>query len=95
MKKLFVVLMLALSLPAFAQEKRPELTPAQKAEVVWTLSNALTALVVGAPVLLATVASGKQEELCGVLKGTYTPQGPDICPGGDWVRIIPYLKQDQ
>lgn len=94
MKQLFLAILFVLSFPALADDRKLELTPAQKVEVVWTLSNAVTALVVGAPVLLGTIASGKQEALCAALKGTYTPQGPDLCPGGDWVRIIPYLNKE-
>lgn len=93
MKKIAVVLFAALfSLGAVAQEKRPELTPEQNLKVVWALSNAVTALVTGWFVLPAAMLTGKREGLCEVMKGKYDPAAPDQCAGGDWVRIVPYLK---
>lgn len=91
--KLVLALAIALSLafPATAQT-RPELTPEQKLVVGWAFVNALTAFVVGAPVFLYVTATGKQAELCAAMKGTYDPKAKDICEGGDWVRIIPYLR---
>ena len=91
MKKL-VALFFALmfSLSAFAQANKPELTPEQKVNV----ANAVTAIVIGPIALPAAILSGKKEGLCGVLGGTYTPNsdGRDQCPGGVWLRIIPFLK---
>ena len=33
------------------------------------------------------------EELCDVMHGTYDPTAKDICAGGDWVRVIPYIPK--
>jgi hypothetical protein len=90
MKSFFVSLLLSVfALSATAQEK-PQLTPAQKLNI----ANGLTAVVVGPVALPAAILSGKKKELCDVLGGTYTPNsdGLDQCPGGVWLRIIPYLK---
>jgi hypothetical protein len=77
--------------PAFAQEKRPELTPAQKLEI----ANGITAVVVGTVFLPAAILTGKKKELCDLLGGTYTPNsdGQDQCPGGVWLRTIPYILE--
>jgi hypothetical protein len=89
-----IILVLALSLTANAQEqRRPELTPEQKLAVGWAFANALTSFVIGAPVFLYVTVTGKQKELCDVMKGTYDPTAKDICAGGDWVRVIPYLPK--
>lgn len=81
---------------AYGQEqRRPELTPEQKATVVWAFANALTSFVIGAPVFLYVTVTGKQKELCDVMKGTYDPTAKDICAGGDWVRVIPYLPKPE
>lgn len=76
--------------PAFADDRKIELTPEQKLKGALVLANAGTALLVG-PIL-----SGQKEGLCKVLGGTYTPNsdGKDQCPGGVWLRIIPYLGKD-
>ena len=76
---------------AVAQDRdRPELTPLQKLNV----ANGLTAVLVGPIALPAAMLSGQKEGLCKVLGGTYTPNsdGKDQCPGGVWLRIIPFLK---
>ena len=90
MKKALAALFLSLlSLTALAQDRRPELTPEQKLNV----ANAVTAIVVGPVALPAAILSGQKEGLCNVLGGTYTPNsdGKDQCPGGVWLRIIPFL----
>ena len=92
MKRL-IALMFAMmfAFGAFAQEaKKPELNPEQKLAV----ANAVTALIVGAPAVLWAVTTGNQETLCKVLGGSYNPAGPDLCPTGNWVAIIPFLKKD-
>lgn len=75
------------------EQRRPELTPVQKAGFVWSVANAATAIVFGIPVYLGATVAGKQKELCDVMKGRYDPTAPDICAGGDWVRVIPYLPK--
>jgi hypothetical protein len=90
MKSFFMSLIFAVfATSALAQDKKPELTPAQKLEI----ANGLTAVVVGPVALPAAILSGKKKELCDVLGGTYTPNsdGLDQCPGGVWLRILPYL----
>jgi hypothetical protein len=81
---------------AVAQDRRPELTPEQKLKGALVLANAGTALLVGPIALPAAILSGQKEGLCKVLGGTYTPNsdGQDQCPGGVWLRIIPYLGKD-
>lgn len=75
----------------FAQDRdRPELSPLQKLNV----ANGLTAVLTGPIVLPAAILSGQKEGLCNVLGGKYTPNsdGMDQCPGGVWLRIIPFIK---
>ena len=62
-----------------------------KPVVVWVAANALTAFAVGWFILPAVTIAGKQEALCSAMKGKYDPTAKDLCEGGDWVRIIPYL----
>jgi hypothetical protein len=84
----------SLSFPALSQEKRPELTPEQKIKGALVLANAATALVVGPVFLPAAILTGKKEGLCNLLGGKYrpdAPQGEDQCPGGIWLRTIPYI----
>jgi hypothetical protein len=83
-------LLFSLSLPTSAQDKA-ELTPLQKLNV----ANGLTAVIVGPVAFPAAMLSGQKEGLCNVLGGTYTPNsdGKDQCPGGVWLRIIPYLAE--
>ena len=92
MKHLVLILSLFLSLPAMAVE---ELTPQQKL----ALAEGVVALVVGPVALPAALLTGKTEQLCWVLEGnkkpsSYNLNGGDQCPNGNWLRIIPYLKQD-
>ena len=91
MKHIIALLFAALfATLGFAQDRdRPQLTPEQKLNV----ANAVTAIVVGPVALPAAILSGQKEGLCNVLGGTYTPNsdGKDQCPGGIWLRIIPFL----
>ena len=87
----FLVVGLSYACTARAQE-RPSLTPEQKATVVWVAANALTSFAVGWFVLPYATITGKQQELCDAMKGKYDPKARDLCEGGDWVRIIPYLR---
>lgn len=94
MKHILASIIFALSLTANAQEqRRPELTPEQKLAVGWAFANMITSFVIGAPVFLYVTVTGKQKELCDVMHGTYDPAAKDICAGGDWVRVIPYLPK--
>jgi hypothetical protein len=91
MKYLVTLFLAALfAFPALAQD-RPQLTPEQKLNV----ANGLTAVLVGPIALPAAMLSGQKEGLCKALGGTYTPNsdGLDQCPGGVWLRIIPYLME--
>jgi hypothetical protein len=90
MKKLIATAVLSMSLAAVTTHAQtlPQPTPAQELAA----ANAITAMLVGWFVLPAAVVSGKTRELCEVLGGKYTPAGPDLCPGGDWVKVIPLLK---
>ena len=95
MKHLVLILSLFLSLPAMAQDRKPELSPESKL----ALAEGVVALVVGPVALPAAILTGKTEQLCWVLEGnkkpsSYNLNGGDQCPNGNWLRIIPYLKQD-
>jgi hypothetical protein len=70
----------------------PTLTPAQKISVVWAAANAFTAITVGWIILPAVTIAGKQKTLCDAMHGKYDPKAKDLCEGGDWVRIIPFLS---
>ncbi len=97
MKHVLAILFAALfATVAVAQDKKVELTPEQKLKGALVLANAGTALLVGPIALPAALLTGKVEGLCNVLGGTYTPNsdGKDQCPGGVWLRIIPYLGKD-
>jgi hypothetical protein len=96
MKNLFVAFLLMLSLPALAQD-RPTLTPQQKI----VLAEAVTALVTGPIVLPVAVVTGQREALCHALEGPILSRrssfnnnsdGKDQCPRGNWLRIIPIIK---
>jgi hypothetical protein len=96
MKNLFVAFLLMLSLPALAQD-RPTLTPQQKLVV----AEAVTALVTGPIVLPIAVVTGRREALCHALEGPILSRrssfnnnsdGKDQCPRGNWLRIIPIIK---
>jgi hypothetical protein len=92
MKYLFLIAALLFNLPLQAAELSPQSKLA--------LAEGAVALVVGAPALLGAIAIGKTEQLCWVLEGdkkpsSYNPNpdGKDQCPNGNWLRIIPFLKQ--
>ena len=72
----------------------PELTPEQKLKAAFIGAEAATALVIGPVFLPAALITGQQEGLCKLMGGTYTPNsdGKDQCPGGIWLRTIPYVK---
>jgi hypothetical protein len=101
MKYLVTLILSALfAFPALAQD-RPQLTPLQKLNV----ANGVTAVVLGPVILPAAMLTGNKEGLCNVLGGTYTPNSDgkslpsgsepsgDQCPGGVWLRILPYLAE--
>jgi hypothetical protein len=81
------------AMPAFAQDGKIELTPEQKFKAFWVTVNAVTALAVGPVVLPAAILSGQREGLCKIMRGKYDLNAPDQCAGGQWVFVIPYLKQ--
>jgi hypothetical protein len=90
MKFLLPLLFMLFSINAQAAE----LTPEQKLKATLVLANAATALVVGPVAVPYAIIKGQKKELCDVLGGKYrpdAPQGEDQCPGGVWLRIIPYL----
>lgn len=93
MKKLIVALALAISLPALAANppQKPELSPGEK----WNILNGIVAIAVGWFVLPGAILTGKQEELCKVMKGKYDPNAKDICAGGQWVFVLPYLDDNK
>lgn len=99
MKNLLFATLLSLSAMAVAQD-RPTLTPQQKLVVV----EAAVALVTGPIVLPVAVVTGQREALCHILEGPIlsrrssfddNSEGRDQCPRGNWLRIIPFLKEKQ
>lgn len=94
MKKLILALLTAVSMSAFAQPVKIELTPEQKLKTALIAAEATTALVLGPVLLPAAILSGQREGLCKIMGGTYTPNsdGKDQCPGGIWLKTIPYVK---
>ena len=88
---IIMTVLFALGQVAHAQE-RPSLTPVQKVSVVWAAANALTSFAIGWFVLPAAIITGKQQSLCDTMQGTYDPKATDQCAGGDWVRLIPFLR---
>jgi len=96
MKYLFLLVALTVS-SAFAQSNPPSLTPQQKI----VLAEAVTALVTGPIVLPVAVVTGQREALCHALEGPILSRrssfnnnsdGKDQCPRGNWLRIIPIIK---
>ena len=92
MKQLFALLFACFfALTGLAQDRIPEPTPLQK----WGFLNGIVAVTTGWFVLPGAMATGKRKELCDVMRGTYDPNAADQCKGGQWVFIVPYLKQLQ
>jgi hypothetical protein len=58
-----------------------------------TILNCLTALTLGWIVLPVATVTDTKPQLCEVMKGKYDPKAPDQCVGGDWVRIVPLLRE--
>jgi hypothetical protein len=87
MKKILAILALALSFQVSAQQRIDVPLP-----VKWNIANAVSALLVGWFVLPAAVITGQQKELCDLMHGKYDPAAADKCEGGDWVRVIPWLR---
>ena len=89
MKKLIGAVALSLSIATAQAQSIPQPTPEQ----VVAAENVVVAMLVGWFVLPIAVLTGKTKELCDVMGGKYTPTGPDICPGGDWVKVVPLLRE--
>lgn len=57
----------------------------------WEALNALLTLVLGIPLIGAAELTGKQEELCARMGGTYMQQATypqDVCPGGRFINLV-------
>ena len=52
------------------------------------MQTAFAALLVMMFAVLGATVTGNQEALCKAMGGTYTPEGVDICPGGEWKNIV-------
>ena len=93
MKRLFLIALLALSLPALAQT-RTELTPQQKL----VAAEAMVALVTGPVILPIAVVTGQRKELCDAIRMRPrscfddNSEGRDQCPCGNWLRVIPIIR---
>ena len=54
-----------------------------------TLVAVIVALLVGGILDTGTALTGTQKPFCErYLKGTYTPEGPDVCPDGQWSALV-------
>lgn len=58
-----------------------------------TILNGLTAMTLGWIVLPVATITDTKPQLCAAMKGTYDPKAADQCAGGDWVRIVPLLRE--
>ena len=55
------------------------------------LLNMIVAMSIGWVVVPVATVTGQQEALCKAMKGTYTLQGADRCPDGQWTALVPLL----
>ncbi len=90
MKKYFLAALLALTLPAMAQD-RPQLTPEQK----WEAANVVTALTVGWLALPVAILTGKRAEFCALMGGKFDLSAQDQCAGGQWGNVALFLKEQR
>lgn len=92
MKKSLLLALSLFSLSAMALE--PELSPKQKLAA----AEAVVALVTGPIVLPVAVITGQRKELCDAIRMRPrscfddNSDGRDQCPCGNWLRVIPILK---
>ena len=58
-----------------------------------TIAAVLVALIFGTVTVPLAALSGNSQAYCEkVLGGTYTPGKPDVCPDGDWGRVVGAAK---
>ena len=58
-----------------------------------TLAAILVALTFGTITVPIAALTGNSQAYCEkVLQGTYTPGKPDVCPDGNWARIVGLAK---
>lgn len=59
-----------------------------------TLAAVVASLLFGTITVPLAVFSGNSQAYCEkVLGGTYTPGKPDVCPDGDWGRVLGAAKE--
>jgi len=93
MKTLLIAFLSLFALSAFAQD-RPTLTPQQKL----VAAQAVTALVTGPIILPVAVVTGQRKELCDAIRMRprscfdNNSDGRDQCPCGNWLRVIPLIR---
>ena len=57
------------------------------------IAAVVVALQFGTVTVPVAVATGNSQAYCEkVLDGTYTPGQPDVCPDGDWGRVVGAAK---
>ena len=62
------------------------------------LAAIIVAFIFGTVAVPTAVVTGNSQVFCEkVLGGTYTPAPPpaDVCPGGDWGRVVGAIKEKQ
>ena len=97
MKYLFLLVALTVS-SAFAQSQLPSNPPSRTPQQKIVLAEAATALVTGPIVLPVAVVTGQRKELCDAIRMRPrscfddNSDGRDQCPCGNWLRIIPIIK---
>lgn len=93
MKYLASLFLFLLATSAFAQD-RPTLTPQQK----MVAAEAAVAIVTGPIVLPIAVVTGQRKELCDAIRMRPrscfddNSEGRDQCPCGNWLRVIPLIR---
>jgi hypothetical protein len=91
MKK--TILAVALSLSTITATAAPQLPPEVKLNIFLNVANMVTAMVLGVPTHLYMLANpGSKPAVCEAMGGTVNMDGGDQCPGGVWLKLIPYVK---
>lgn len=95
----YLCLLAALTVSSvFAQSQLPSNPPSLTPQQKLVAAQAVTALVTGPIVLPVAVVTGQRKELCDAIRMRprscfdNNSDGRDQCPCGNWLRIIPIIK---